>query len=719
MGTIYSPGHEPHSVPERDRAIRDALDGPYGDNAVLFSATKALWEAAKFPDPIKYGERIILRNVIQRCDDLKQPYPGYDIFVYMVGAAAQLFADERLNELPPDISVHYPRNDTGLVGQWRDYIIRLHRKLLDPKRTVEVFERAVSDSFIALIERLPAIARERPNGDPDPDSVTSLPLFDVLTDIPDLLDAVLEPFTRPEIKDIGLFKLLNDTIQANLDGVSKYDGESRRFIHAILKNTPLEDVLVSPRVIFQIPVSKRLEHTAVIAGSGWGKTQLLQTMIVDDLQSPYPPSIIVIDSTNNIVEGVQQLALFTDKLRDRLLVIDPERSPSPALNMFDIATSRMSAYSEDMRERLQSEVIALFSYIFSSNQNALTDPMRTALSFVVRLLLTIPGANITTLRKLLEENPKRGFEESAFKPYMEQLDPTAQDFFRVQYFSDRVGGTRASILQRLSSVISIPAFERMFSRVNKVDFFDEMQQGACILVNTSEAMLKDASALFGRYIIARVMAAAFERASIRAEDRRPAFLIVDEAAPYFDEQFEKLLTRVRQFKLGVVIAFQHLEQASEKLRSAIASNTTVKYAGGLGYTDSRWLAREMRTTPEQLLALQKDPTDPPQYTSYACHVRGMQTCVNLRLPFFALEKMPKMAPNELAVMRERNQARVGAMSATREAVPSSPKTSNSPPAASASYPSTEQPSGMPSNLSRSSQKTQSAQNDPGDPADKW
>ena len=129
------------------------------------------------------------------------------------------------------------------------------------------------------------------------------------------------------------------------------------------------------------------------------------------------------------------------------------------------------------------------------------------------------------------------------------------------------------------------------------------------------------------------MAAAFERASIPQEKRRPTFLIIDEAAPYFDDTFDKLLTRVRQFKLGVCVAFQHMEQASEKLRSSIASNTSVKMAGGLGYTDSRWLARDMETTPEFLKAQRRDSADPPQWTQLACYVRNFTPqAVSLTVP---------------------------------------------------------------------------------------
>jgi hypothetical protein len=170
------------------------------------------------------------------------------------------------------------------------------------------------------------------------------------------------------------------------------------------------------------------------------------------------------------------------------------------------------------------------------------------------------------------------------------------------------------------------------------------------------------------------MAAAFERAPIAPDDRRQAFLIVDEAAPYFDETFEKLLNRVRQFKLGVVIAFQNLEQASEKLRSTIASSTAIKYAGGTGASDARWLSREMRCDPEFILAQKRDAR-PPKWTQFACHVRNFtDRAVSLTVPFFAIENMPKMSDAEHAQLLERNRRRVAAppANALSAAAPATP-----------------------------------------------
>ena len=639
-----------------DREEIQRLSAKY-DTSTLRSQTEHQLQLANFPHPDDFY-RSFVKRLSRACKEKLGTLPVFGLCAAVGQTAFDLYEIEELHAGPTPAAVI-----SGDIeeAQYRDKLIAHQKKISDPAATADLFTSTIVNAFVAFARTLPPQAFAPVMTIPDDDGFPTRPSVSVAQTLPSTNKSVedwIVAFNHPKLVELGLFAEVRAQLRQNAEaaGALPTDYKGEDVVDTYLKDTPLTQIFEA-KVPFTISISKRLEHTAIIAGSGWGKTQLLQTIIARDLEDADPPAIVVVDSTNRMVERLQQLQLFNDRLKDRIVIIDPERSPAPALNMFDLNTPRSKGYSAEERERVQSDIIALFNYVFSSNQNPLTDPMRTAFSYMVRLLLTIPNANITTLRSLLEDNPKGGYQASAFREYIDRLDPTARDFYRLQYFTDRVKATRDSVLQRLSSVLSVPSFERMFSTVNKVDFYEEMQRGSCILVNTSEALLKDASSLFGRYIIARVMAAAFERASLPDDKRKPTFLVVDEAAPYFDEQFEKLLTRVRQFKLGVVIAFQHLEQASEKLRSAIASNTSVKYAGGLGYTDSRWLAREMRTTPEQLLALQKDGAEPPQYTNFACYVRGMRTCVDLTLPFYTLEKMPKMTPVQHAEMLDRNKAR--------------------------------------------------------------
>jgi hypothetical protein len=98
-----------------------------------------------------------------------------------------------------------------------------------------------------------------------------------------------------------------------------------------------------------------------------------------------------------------------------------------------IRNPRLQSYSETMKASIETEIVALFNYIFTSAQNDLTSRQGTVFSYVVRLVLSIPNSNIHTVLTVLEENTK-SLATSKFRPYIEKLDPTARDFFRNQYF---------------------------------------------------------------------------------------------------------------------------------------------------------------------------------------------------------------------------------------------------------------------------------------------
>jgi hypothetical protein len=643
---------------ERDKIIA----GPNPETSVLEAHATELVERSAFPTSRQFLEGFAARYQLA-CEPFNF-VPTYSVRLEFVRAAGSLYYQEALTE-PPSKQVIA---GTIEAGRYRDELLAFAKKIQDPGKVLDVLARQMTASVLSVTNGLPPLAREPfDTEDIDPNSVTAVDLIDTLGNPGQVIDDAITPFFEHDVIELGLFKRLREQIDSNYEREGHMPNADKRsgreIVAAFLRGTELESIF-STKIPFEIPIARRLEHTAIVAGSGWGKTQLLQSMIAGDLQKENPPAIVVIDSTGAIVRRVQRLAIFNQKLKDRLVIIDPELSPVPALNMFDISNPRLQQYDEALRESIESEIVGLFNYVFSSTENPLTAQQATPFAFMVRLLLSMPGANINTLIELLEDNPKNGYEGAAphFKGVIERLDPTAQTFFKTQYYTRGTSEARRDqIAQRVYGVIKVPAFQRMFSTVNRIDMFAELNKGSIILVNTSENLLKEASATFGRYMIARTMAAAFERASIPEAERVPSFLIVDEAAPYFDDTFEKLLTRVRQFKLGVVIAFQHLEQATQKLRSAIASSTSVKYAGGVGYTDRSWLAREMETTHEFIGAQKKDSGEPPQWRQFACHVRNFtEKAVALTVPFYTLESMPKMTDAEHEALLERNRARVSA-----------------------------------------------------------
>ena len=359
-------------------------------------------------------------------------------------------------------------------------------------------------------------------------------------------------------------------------------------------------------------------------------------------------------------------------------MIDPEDVEyPPALNMFDLRPARLGAYSQNIKEQIEASTIETFNYVFGALAAELTSRQNTTFAFVTRLLLAIPGATIHTLRELFEDGAA-SIDASPFAEHIRRLDPTSQAYFENQFFTKTYSQTKQQIARRLYSVLQVPAFERMFaSKTNKLDMFEALQNGSIVLINTSKALLKtDASALFGRYMIARVISAAFERIALSAAERKPAFLIVDEAAEYFDDNLETLLSQARKFNVGVLFAHQHLDQLTPSLRAAVAANTSIKLAGGISDKDARALAADMRTTPDFLGSMAKHANS----TDFACYVRNYTAnALRLTIPFGTLETAAKMSTDDHARLIAANRRRYA--TARAQPRPAATEPEQSPPTA--------------------------------------
>jgi hypothetical protein len=275
--------------------------------------------------------------------------------------------------------------------------------------------------------------------------------------------------------------------------------------------------------------------------------------------------------------------------------------------------------------------------------------------FLAQLMLAIPNANIHTLKVLLED-------PTPFLPYVAKLPPTARSFLEQNLFDPKEREyvqTRKQVLRRLYDILSNPTFERMFAHPhNALDMKRVLDEGKIVLVNTAKDVLKDeASATFGRFVIALILQAALERAADPIASRRAAFVYIDEAADYFDDNIDTLLIQARKYKVGLTIAHQFLGQLKPDLRASVMTNPAIRFAGGLSDMDARALASDMRTTSSFLLSPKKRTND----TEFACYVRNHTgSAIALELALGRVEREPQMSDAAFAQLQDRVRAEVAA-----------------------------------------------------------
>lgn len=195
----------------------------------------------------------------------------------------------------------------------------------------------------------------------------------------------------------------------------------------------------------RIPHYVRREHTYILGGTGAGKTQLIQQLITQDLETN--ASIVVIDSQNDLINKLKNTSLIDS---ERLVIIDPVDSIKYplALNMFDMGQEYFHHPDPVEHERHINTVVEQLNFVFSAVMDSpFTDKQSVLFNFCVRLMLEIPEATIFTLVDLL----KSGTDD--YQTYIDQLDELTRNFFHTAFPEGRVRSdftnTRMEILRRL------------------------------------------------------------------------------------------------------------------------------------------------------------------------------------------------------------------------------------------------------------------------------
>lgn len=568
--------------------------------------------------------------------------------------------EKTIFEFPDDIDL-----DTDILSlkqhvDLRRFLRAKQHFLGDSERISAWLSDALYRLFRGILGELPEI------GD---DTLFTVPLIDAVADPADLVEKIVGTLCDEQYDDTGLFTAFRTTVYENIcaiNNVVPYTEHKRPFkriadltlppdelVAAYLKGTPLYDFLLTP-IPLAVPRETYFSHMHIVGGSGAGKTQWLQTLILHHLDQDDPPALVIVDSQGDLIDKLVHLERFNPRggeLADRLIHITPKdiRHP-PAINIFDVHRERVDRYDAAIREQIVAGAIDTFDYLFRGLLADLTAKQSVFFKMVARLMLALPdtlGRNATILDMLELMEDHRPYQRA-----IAALPNIPRRFFELDFQQPTFRQTKEQIRYRLNAILENPTLERLFtSPSTKVDLFHELNNGSIVLVDTAKDFLKSGSSYFGRIFISLVLQAVLERAAIPENDRRPAFLIVDEAADYFDTNIDDLLTEARKYRLGCVFAHQFLDQCTPQLRASLAANTSIKLAGGVSTADARHLAPDLRTTPDFVLGQER--------LRFACYIRNVTPrAITLPVTPGLLEREPKLSDDAYRELRARNRGRV-------------------------------------------------------------
>jgi hypothetical protein len=298
------------------------------------------------------------------------------------------------------------------------------------------------------------------------------------------------------------------------------------------------------------------QHCFILAESGGGKTQLLQTIVAEQMKKAKPPGFVIIDSQDQILQLIQ------DKF-PQAVMIDPYDNP-PSLDLF-----------RNFNEGDMTQTLDTFRYLFEAGNEPITGRQSTPFRYAVGLLLEgYPKAfGHTATIEDFEEYLMGGKKGTDLPARAHKAADTMTDTIKAWYYNQygNYKQSHSEILQRLSNICGEftplrPLFKKQHDTLNLVDAIDN---GKLILVNTKRAKLgTHASSFFGRFFFKLLDRAIGER----TENSHPLMFIVDEVQEYFDATvMTPFLDQARKRNISCIFATQRLSHFAKESPSTAES----------------------------------------------------------------------------------------------------------------------------------------------------
>lgn len=397
------------------------------------------------------------------------------------------------------------------------------------------------------------------------------------------------------------FRFPEDTGEG-LPGLNLHSQRSQAIPHELLylakQTAPAQRLMIGVNHSFgvtqevSIPTKDRLTHTYVVGQTGTGKSTLLKTMILSDINAHRGCALI--DPHGDLFEEI--LGLIPPERQDDVVIIDPSDTEYPVgLNLLDVRDS-------EERRFITREMQAIMKRLLQDEYGSISREWAGPYFFQhmnMNMLLTMsdpdhPGTLLQYYQIYQSENYwKRWIPLKTDDPL---LASWVSGYLAHNNYTDKARGGDSSTGDYLSNkfidFVFDPRLRNIFGQPRStVDFQAVMDEGKILLVNLAKGLLGEQNSRFlGFILMAKIQAEIMKRARIPKDARTPFYVYVDEFQSLATENFTILLSEARKFGVGLVLANQFIAQIKDpRIMQSIFGNVGTFLTFRLGLEDAQMI----------------------------------------------------------------------------------------------------------------------------------
>lgn len=329
---------------------------------------------------------------------------------------------------------------------------------------------------------------------------------------------------------------------------------------------------------FGLKPADRLLHVYIIGKTGTGKSTLIENMALQDVQRGC--GFALIDPHGELAERVAAKAA-TLRPEDTIFlnVADPHQpfgyNPLRYVHPTRIPLAA-AGFLETMRKLWPDAWGVRMEHILRNALYALLERPDSTLNDVTRLFTD------KAFRKEVASSTKnaviRQFWEKEYERYS---------------FGYRADGI-ASIQNKIGSFLSDPTVRRILTTPETdLRMRSIMDEGKVLIVSLSKGLVgEDSAAVLGGLLVTTIGLAAMSRANMPSEKQRPFIVYVDEFQSFTTLSMATMLSELRKYRIGMVMAHQYLHQLEPDIRHAVLGNAGTLISFRVGGEDAPYVAKE-------------------------------------------------------------------------------------------------------------------------------
>lgn len=318
--------------------------------------------------------------------------------------------------------------------------------------------------------------------------------------------------------------------------------------------------------------TKRLTHILNLGPTGYGKSQLLLHVALQDAEKNH--GLAILNPKGGLIN--EFIAKLPEERLDDLIYINPAQEPVTSINVLEpqISEGMTLAQKENQKEIIVSDLIDLFKRQSENWGDQFGRVLETLLRAHIDLNIKKQESNtlIDVFRCVIQTETLTELIDRVEDPVIrEQLVRVKEDMSSYEM---------EPLQRRLNDFVMNPTIRRVIgAEESGLNFQKAVNNGKIILVDIQKGEVGDTvSELVGSIVITKIWAAAQSRVTQPIEKRTPFFLYVDELQNFAGEgsNFTKILSEAREYRLGCWLATQYLHQLDTEMRRAVTNNCRTK-----------------------------------------------------------------------------------------------------------------------------------------------